>query len=80
MSQQGNTEKAFAFGKENYIMTVIGLVFIITGFVLMSGGGSEDPNVFSEEIFSTTRITVAPIVVLIGFAIEIIGIMYRPKS
>ncbi len=80
MAQKGNTEKEFAFGKENYILTVIGLVFIIVGFILMSGGGSEDPNVFSEEIFSTRRITVAPLVVLLGFAIEIIAIMYRSKS
>lgn len=80
MAKQGNNEKQFAFGKENYIMTVIGLVFIFGGFILMAGGGSEDPAVFSEEIFSTMRITVAPIVVLLGFAIEIIGIMYRPKS
>ncbi len=80
MAQKGNTEKEFAFGKENYILTVIGLVFIVVGFVLMSGGGSQDPNVFSEEIFSTRRITVAPLVVLLGFAIEIIAIMYRSKS
>lgn len=80
MSQQENSEKEFAFGKENYIISIIGVLFIIVGFILMSGGGSEDPNVFSEEIFSTRRITVAPIVVLIGFAIEIFGIMYRSKS
>jgi len=80
MAQQQNTEKEFAFGKENYILTVVGLVFIIGGFILMAGGGSEDPNVFSTEIFSTQRITVAPLLVLFGFAIEIAGIMYRPKS
>jgi hypothetical protein len=56
------------------------MVVILIGFVLMAGGGSEDPNVFSTEIFSTTRITVAPLVVLAGFALEIIGIMYRAKS
>jgi hypothetical protein len=80
MSQQENSEKEFAFGKENYIISIIGVLFIVVGFVLMSGGGSEDPNVFSEEIFSTRRITVAPLVVLLGFAIEIVGIMYRSKS
>lgn len=80
MSEQGNSEKEFAFGKENYIITVVGMVAILIGFVLMAGGGSEDPNVFSEEIFSTTRITVAPLVVLAGFALEIVGIMYRAKS
>lgn len=80
MSEQGNSEKEFAFGKENYIITGVGMVVIIVGFVLMAGGASEDPNVFSTEIFSTTRITVAPLVVLAGFALEIIGIMYRAKS
>lgn len=80
MSQKANSEKEFAFGKENYIICGVGMLCIILGFVLMSGGGSEDPSVFSEEIFSTRRITVAPLVVLLGFALEIIGIMYRSKS
>ncbi|MCF8459405.1 MAG: DUF3098 domain-containing protein [Flavobacteriales bacterium] len=80
MSEQGNSEKEFAFGKENYVITGVGMVVIIVGFVLMAGGASDDPNVFSTEIFSTTRITVAPLVVLAGFALEIIGIMYRAKS
>jgi Mg2+/citrate symporter len=80
MAQEENSEKEFAFGKENYIITIVGLVFIIAGFTLMAGGGSEDPTVFSEEIFSTRRITVAPLVVLLGFAIQIFGIMYRSKS
>ncbi|MCF8464820.1 MAG: DUF3098 domain-containing protein [Flavobacteriales bacterium] len=80
MSEQGNSEKEFAFGKENYIITGVGMVVILLGFILMAGGASEDPNVFSEEIFSTTRITVAPLIVLVGFALEIIGIMYRAKS
>ena len=70
----------FAFGKQNYILLLTGLAFIITGFILMTGGGSEDPNVFSEEIFSFRRITLAPIVVLTGFVIEIFAIMKKPKD
>lgn len=70
----------FAFGKENYILLLVGLGFIVVGFILMAGGGSEDPNVFNEEIFSTRRITVAPIVVLTGFIIEIFAIMRKPKD
>ncbi|MCB9190902.1 MAG: DUF3098 domain-containing protein [Flavobacteriales bacterium] len=80
MAQEANSEKEFAFGKENYVIVAVGFLCIVLGFILMAGGGSEDPNVFSEEIFSTRRITVAPLVVLLGFAIEIIGIMYRSKS
>ena len=80
MAEQGKSEKEFAFGKENYIICIVGIVFILVGFVLMAGGASEDPAVFNPEIFNTQRITVAPLVVLAGFAIEIVGIMYRPKS
>lgn len=80
MSDLKNTGKEFAFGKENYIIVIAGFIFIMAGFALMAGGGSQDPDVFSQEIFSTQRITVAPIVVLLGFALEIIGIMYRSKS
>jgi uncharacterized membrane protein len=80
MAQEANSEKEFAFGKENYIICGVGFLCIVLGFILMAGGGSEDPNVFSEEIFSARRITIAPIVVLIGFALEIFGIMYRSKS
>ena len=53
---------------------------IIFGFILMAGGGSDDPNVFDESIFSFTRITLAPIVVLAGFGFEIYAIMHKPKS
>jgi uncharacterized membrane protein len=80
MATEANGEKEFAFGKENYILTIIGMVFILIGFALMAGGASEDPEVFNPEIFSTRRITVAPLVVLLGFAFEIVGIMYRSKS
>ncbi|MFT4525720.1 MAG: hypothetical protein ACI9FU_000421 [Granulosicoccus sp.] len=78
MSEQNN--KDFAFGKENYMLVLAGLALIALGFFLMAGGGSEDPNVFSEEIFSTRRITVAPIVILLGFAVEIFAIMKKPKD
>lgn len=70
----------FVFGTTNYIILIIGLITVISGFLLMMGGGSKDPNVFNPEIFSTQRITVAPIVVLIGFTIGIIAILYKPKS
>lgn len=78
MSEESN--KDFAFGKENYMLVIAGLVLIAIGFFLMSGGGSDDPAVFSEEIFSARRITVAPIVILLGFAVEIFAIMKKPKD
>jgi membrane-bound ClpP family serine protease len=73
-------EKEFAFHKQNYILLLIGIVIVIIGFFLMSGGGSEDPTQFSEEIFSARRITIAPIVVLIGYGFVMYAIMKRPKE
>ncbi len=71
---------AFAFGKQNYMLLIIGLVVIIVGFLLMIGGGSDDPNVFSEDIFSFRRMTLAPILILAGYIIEIYAIMKKPKD
>lgn len=65
---------------ENYKLMLIGAAVIIIGFVLMSGGGSDDPNVFNYDMFSFRRITLAPIIVLGGFAFEIYAIMKRPKD
>ena len=70
----------FAFGKENYILMVVGVALIVLGFILMSGGGSKDPNVFNEEMFDFRRLTLSPILILIGFGVEIVAIMKRPKD
>jgi hypothetical protein len=70
----------FAFGKENYRLMLIGLAIIVAGFLLMVGGGSTDPNKFNHEIFSFRRITLAPILILAGYVIEIFAIMKRPKD
>ncbi len=70
----------FAFGKINYTIMLIGIGLILTGFILMSGGGSDDPNVFSEEIFSFRRITLAPLLVLSGFVLEIYAIVKKSKD
>jgi hypothetical protein len=71
----------FAFGRENYILTIAAVALVAIGFILMSGGGSEDPNVFNEkELFSTRRITVAPIVVLIGYAVGLYAILRKPAE
>jgi len=73
-------EIKFLFGSLNYILFAVSGIFIVLGFVLMSGGGSKDPNVFNPEIFSSTRITVAPIMVLLGFIISVVAIMLKPKQ
>lgn len=71
----------FLFDKQNYMLMGVGLLVIILGFVLMAGGKSSDPNVFDESaIYSTTRITLAPILVLIGLGIEGYAIMKRPSK
>ncbi len=78
---KGMKENAgFALGKENYKLMAIGFAVIVLGFILLSGGGSDDPNVFSEDIFSFRRLTIAPIVLLIGFSFEIYAIMKKPKE
>lgn len=62
---------------KNYILIIAGLVVIIIGMVLMTGGGSDDPAVFNYEMFSWRRITLAPILIVGGFAFEIYALMKR---
>jgi uncharacterized membrane protein len=71
----------FAFGKENYRLLVIGVLIVAIGYILMVGGGSENPNEFNaDELFSTRRITIAPITILTGFVVVLLGIMKKPKE
>lgn len=70
----------FVFGKKNFKWMFIGLGFIALGFILMAGGGSKDPNVFNEAIFSWRRIRLAPTLVLIGLGIEIYAILLNPNT
>ncbi len=77
---EDNSRPLFAFGKENYILMMAGVVLIIVGFILMTGGGSKDPNVFNEDMFDFRRLTLSPILILIGFGLEIVAIMKRPKD
>ncbi|MDB5209059.1 MAG: hypothetical protein JWR72_4134 [Flavisolibacter sp.] len=69
------------FGKENFKWMLIGVAVLILGFILMAGGHSDDPNVFNkDEVYSTRRITIAPIIILIGLVIEIYAIFRQPKT
>ena len=73
-------KKTFLFDKSNYKYVIIGILFILLGFILMSGGGSDNPNVFSEEIYSFRRIRIAPALILIGFGIQVYAILKSPKK
>ncbi|MEM8999364.1 MAG: DUF3098 domain-containing protein [Bacteroidota bacterium] len=70
----------FVFQKKNYTFLFIGLAFIALGFILMSGGGSDDPNVFNPEIYSFRRIRLAPTLVLIGLGIQVYAILLNPDK
>ncbi|MEI6489524.1 MAG: DUF3098 domain-containing protein [Bacteroidota bacterium] len=71
----------FPFGKENYRILIIGVLIVIVGYLLMIGGGSDDPTKFNaDEIFSFRRITLSPIVILSGFVVVLFGIMKKSKD
>lgn len=75
------TKEKFVFGKNNIYIILAGIAVTILGFILMIGGGSEDPNVFDKEaLFSPIRITVAPFLVIAGYIVVIYGIMKKPKA
>lgn len=79
-TEQDNKETKMPFDRDNYLWVLIGIAFLLVGFLLMIGGGSDDPDVFNEAIFSFRRLTLAPILVLIGFGLEIYAIMKKPKD
>lgn len=70
----------FVFERKNYKFMLIGIAVIILGFILMTGGGSDDPNVFNPEIYSWRRIRLAPALILIGFGIEVYAILLNPNK
>ena len=70
----------FIFQKKNYIFLFIGLGLIALGFILMAGGGSDDPNVFNPEIYSFRRIRLAPTLILIGLGIQVYAILLNPNK
>jgi len=80
MKNNKKNSEDFIFGKKNYQEMLIGIIFIIIGFILMSGGGSEDPNVFNPEIYNFRRIKLAPTLVLIGFGIQVYAILLNPNK
>ncbi|MGO2102141.1 DUF3098 domain-containing protein [Psychroflexus halocasei] len=78
--QESEIDKNFVFEKKNYKFMLIGLAVIALGFILMAGGGSDDPEVFNPEIYNWQRIRLAPTLILIGFAIEVYAILLKPSG
>lgn len=80
-SKNNNNQQSFLFDKTNYMWMIGGVVLVLLGLFLMSGGKSEDPTKFNyDEIYSTTRVTIAPLLILIGFAVEVYAIMKKPAT
>ncbi len=78
---KGNEEVSpFVFNRENYILVIAGLIALTAGFLLLIGGGSDNPKVFNFALFDFQRLTLAPILILIGYIIEMFAILRRPKS
>lgn len=80
MDKKNIVKPTFLFGKKNYLFMFIGIAFITLGFILMVGGGSDNPEVFNEEIYNWQRIRLAPTLVIIGLAIEIYAILANPNK
>ena len=70
----------FALSPKSVRFIVVGLIVMISGYILMIGGGSDDPNVFNPEMFNFTRLVVSPLLILLGVAVIIIAIMKKPKG
>ena len=73
-------EFAFIFNKINYIIMIAGIVLLALGYILLAGGGSDDPNVFNPEMFNGRRLYLAPILIILGLIVEIVAIMYKKKN
>ena len=78
--QQVTWAPGMPFGKWNYVILLVGIVVLAIGYILLSGGGSEDPALFSDAIFDTRRLTIAPITLVIGFVIVLASILVKIKT
>lgn len=70
-------ENKFLFGKLNYVLMAVGVALVLLGFILMAGNGSNDPNTFNDKIYGFQRITLAPILIVVGFVIEFFAIFRK---
>ena len=78
--EEVDNSKKLPFSKMNYILVLVGVALIALGMILMIGGGSADPDVFNDKMFNFQRITLAPILILAGFVVEIVAIFWRSKK
>jgi uncharacterized membrane protein len=78
-NKQNDDKRPMPFGAKNYALMGAGLLVVVVGFILMSGGGDHTVTEFDDSIYSARRITLAPIMVLLGFVIVALGIMIRFK-
>ena len=78
-NQEEKKEKTMVFSTVNYILMGAGLVLLAIGYILLAGGGSDDPDVFNPAMFDSRRLFVAPILIVLGFVVEIAAIMYKKK-
>ena len=78
--KENSEERGCAIPKKNILYIIAGFAIMVLGYVLMSGGGSDNPDVFNHEMFSFRRITLAPVVILVGMVVEIWAIMHIGKS
>lgn len=74
-----NNNIQLPFGKLNYILMGVGIIILALGYILLAGGGSDDPNVFNPAMFDAQRLVWAPILIVLGFIVEIVAIMYKKK-
>ena len=78
--EPNDDQKVMPFGKQNYIIVLIGIALLVLGFILMLGGGSNDPDVFNEKMFDFRHITLSTILILAGFVVEIVAIFWKGKK
>ena len=78
--EENSNKLGFAFGRLNYVLMIAGLIVLALGYILLSGGGSDDPNTFNPAMFDNRRLVVAPILIVVGFVVEILAIMYKGKK
>lgn len=77
---QEENNNGMVLGKTNYILLALGLIILIIGYILLSGGKAPNPKVFSNELFTQTRTIIAPVLIILGFTIDVIALVIKPKE